>query len=343
MMVLTLCRNDASEWDLSRIVTLPNATHIKLAPLDVNECLQAIANFLSISEFPDDIIDLIPLANGNPLFAQELTLGLIKSGFLSVKNGVVHLNEELNSMKVRSEIINGVICSRIDVLDPSLQMVVKVASVFGLRFEKDILQSIYPIEKEKLRIPAYIKLLCQRGIFKKISKGVYVFANRITQIIAYHRVLFQHRKELHEAIVNRYSAKWTHPNEEQSYQLAYHWMQTIENSKYYKREDLKKCIRSLQMYSKTHRSRSRLDLLLKDNPNAEDVEPSEEFELWVSKMDAIVRSLRDEDEEEEAIVRKRDLMAALKSMSRSRRGDASFNVAHSTSSSLGRRSVEFVP
>jgi len=43
----------------------------------VNECLQAIANFLSISEFPDEIIDVIPLANGNPLFAQELTFFFI--------------------------------------------------------------------------------------------------------------------------------------------------------------------------------------------------------------------------------------------------------------------------
>jgi len=81
----------------------------------------------------------------------------------------------------------------------------------------------------------------------------------------------------------------------------------------------------------------------------EDVEPTEEFEMWVSKLDGIVRSLRDEDEEEERVVPKKELVTALRSLSRSIRkaGDSSIRAGisstSSSASSSARRSVEFVP
>jgi len=57
-------------------------------------------------------------------------MGLVKSGFLIVKDHVAIISEELQSLTVRSEVINGVISSRLDRLDPSLQMLLKVGKFY---------------------------------------------------------------------------------------------------------------------------------------------------------------------------------------------------------------------
>eukprot|EP01102_Stenamoeba_stenopodia_P019500 TRINITY_DN7380_c0_g1_i1.p1 TRINITY_DN7380_c0_g1~~TRINITY_DN7380_c0_g1_i1.p1 ORF type:complete len:771 (+),score=163.77 TRINITY_DN7380_c0_g1_i1:243-2315(+) len=242
MMVLTYRPTLDPIPELTKITPLSYTTVLKLEPLQSGDCLSIVANLLEVSKFSPEVKDVILLANGNPLFAKELSVGLVKSGFLVVKDRVATINEELQSVTVRSEVINGVISSRLDRLDPSLQMLLKVASVIGVQFQKDILISIYPIAEEKSRIPVYLKVLVKESIIAKDEKKVYNFVNPVTQQIAYNRVLYSHRLELHRTIAQYYEAR---PAEEQYLLIAEHLFKALESAKDPQKDEIEKCIKNL--------------------------------------------------------------------------------------------------
>lgn len=92
----------------------------------------------------------------------------------------------------------------IDSLDPSLQMVVKVASCIGRVFTVDMLLSIYPVRDSSLlrEIPQHVEKLSLQGLFRSHpqSPGKYSFVHRVTQTVVHNRLPIIYRLELHTAL-----------------------------------------------------------------------------------------------------------------------------------------------
>jgi predicted ATPase len=107
------------------ICTLPGARVCRPAPLSEEETITIFCNRFNIREYPvAEIKQVMKHANGNPLFAEEISSGLVESGLLNVSDGKCTVQKG-GKFTIPST-INGVISSRLDRLEPSLQMVLKV-------------------------------------------------------------------------------------------------------------------------------------------------------------------------------------------------------------------------
>jgi predicted ATPase len=99
--------------------------------------------------------------------------------------------------------------SRIDQLAPAHQMILKVASVIGRIFAVDLLRAIFPVETDRAQLDAHLEALEQLDLVIQQSgefaqQAAYAFANALIQDIAYNRLLFAQRRQLHRAVAEWY-------------------------------------------------------------------------------------------------------------------------------------------
>jgi class 3 adenylate cyclase len=102
-----------------------------------------------------------------------------------------------------------VIGSRIDQLVPAHQLTLKVASVIGHSFAIDLLQAIFPVEADRTQLDAHLEALEQLDLVIRqpaefTQQPAYAFADALIQEIAYSRLLFAQRRQLHRAVAEWY-------------------------------------------------------------------------------------------------------------------------------------------
>ena len=83
-------------------------------------------------------------------------------------------------------------------------MVLKVASVIGKSFEKEILYAVYPIKEELHSLKDTLHLLIREGLIGRKSKGIYSFKNTFTYQVVYNRLLHTQREDLHRKVIQQY-------------------------------------------------------------------------------------------------------------------------------------------
>ncbi len=129
--------------------------------------------------------------------------------------------------------LQAAITNRIDSLNPSQQLTLKVASVIGRIFAFRALEAIHPIEADRSALPDYLETLTRLSLTMVESEApdlAYIFKHAVTQEVAYNLMLFSQRRLLHQAI-----AEWIEKNYEKNIEayytlLAHHWSQAAETS-----------------------------------------------------------------------------------------------------------------
>ena len=124
--------------------------------------------------------------------------------------------------------LQAAITSRIDGLNPSQQLTLKVASVIGRIFAYRMLEAIHPIEGDKPELRVHMDALTRLRltlIESELPDLAYIFKHAVTQEVAYNLMLFSQRRQLHQAV-----AEWIEQNHQQDIEsfytlLAYHWTQ----------------------------------------------------------------------------------------------------------------------
>jgi tetratricopeptide (TPR) repeat protein len=124
--------------------------------------------------------------------------------------------------------LQAAITNRIDSLNPSQQLTLKVASVIGRIFAFRVLQAVHPIESDKPLLGDTLENLTRLSLTLVESETpdlAYIFKHAVTQEVAYNLMLYSQRRQLHEAV-----AEWIERSYERdlsSYYnlLAYHWSQ----------------------------------------------------------------------------------------------------------------------
>src|SRR6266498_2761567 len=123
------------------------------------------------------------------------------------------------------------ITNRIDSLDPSQQLTLKVASVIGRIFAFRMLQAIHPIEADKPALREYMENLTRLSLTLIDADApdlAYIFKHAVTQEVAYNLMLYSQRRQLHQAV-----AEWIEESNKNNIEsfyslLAYHWAQAAE-------------------------------------------------------------------------------------------------------------------
>ena len=95
------------------------------------------------------------------------------------------------------------IINRVDRLQPSEQLALKVASVIGFDFSHLALRDVFPIEQERDGLPEHLESLEGNRLIRRTedrSELEYSFRNRTIREVAYNLILVKHRTELHASI-----------------------------------------------------------------------------------------------------------------------------------------------
>jgi predicted ATPase/class 3 adenylate cyclase len=203
-------------------------TLIALEPLATSDMLAIACRCLNVSEVPDAVADLVAAkATGNPLFTQELVYSLRDSGVVEVlaDRCIVKVGRDLATVALPDS-VDGIIGSRIDRLEPQPDLALKIASTVGLTFAAEIIQDLYPAPATAGLVDRSLDTLVRRDLTVRVPSptGVaYAFRHPLTREVAYHRMPFRQRRELHRLVAEWFESRYPDNPEPVLTTLAHHW------------------------------------------------------------------------------------------------------------------------
>ncbi len=200
----------ALEDDLSGVA----ATLVELGPLASNDVEGLLRERLRARSLPPSLLKLVErLAQGSPLFSQEIAFALRDRGMIEITpEGDCRLTGAARDLAAVDfpDSVQGVITSRIDNLPAAHQLVLKVASVLGNTFDAHVLEDIHPVASDRGDLGAILQHLIDASLLVRAdtaSGATHAFRHALTHDVAYGLLLRKQRIEMHSAVVRRYERR----------------------------------------------------------------------------------------------------------------------------------------
>jgi len=174
-------------------------------------------------------------ARANPFFVEEVVNSLVDRGYLVPREEEegYDLVGDLAQVEIPDS-VQALVMSRIDRLDESSKLTVKMASVIGRTFKYRTLQSTYPVEITSKRLRDNLERLSRLDLTpldRPAPEWEYIFKHIITQEVAYESLLFAHRRELHHRVGEYLERTYVDRLEEVYELLAHHYYQSGDQEK----------------------------------------------------------------------------------------------------------------
>ncbi|NND55938.1 MAG: AAA family ATPase, partial [Xanthomonadales bacterium] len=205
----------AADWSRRSFVL-----NLDLSPLANSASRELIASSAGAFEMPSELVErIVEETEGNPLYIQELTRGLLESDAArnSFGQGLA------GRLEIPATLLDS-LAARIDSLGKA-KSVLQLCSVLGHEFSYDLLRSVSQSENEvalKEYLAGLVKaeMLFQRDSFRHRS---YVFKHILIQESAYNSLLKSTRKELHDKTATVMEERYPEMANLQPARLAYHF------------------------------------------------------------------------------------------------------------------------
>ena len=200
---------------------------LALPPISTNDCAALLRDRLRAVELPPGLTEFVhERSGGNPLYAEQLLLGLLDSGHLKASGSGHTLRvavSELDRLTAPAT-LEGVVIARLDLLPPSKLLTLKVASALGSSFTVDTLAAVHPVTADPRVIDAQLSQLCWRGLISQEpgAAGRYAFRHGVLQQITYGLLSFDQRRALHRAIATHLESSGAAATSDLA-TLAQHW------------------------------------------------------------------------------------------------------------------------
>jgi adenylate cyclase len=208
---------------------------LQLPRLGAESIARIVCETLGARTIPARLGDFIQArSEGLPFHAEQLALSLRDQGLLEVANGKCRLLVSDPSASNVVENLRDVIVSRIDTLDSTHQLAVRVASAIGRTFEVDMLASIYPFQSDVPRLGPILEHLVGVGILEPGTGAegtCYAFRHILIQEVIYELLTFEKRVPLHRAIAQFIEHHHQTDIEPHLAELASHWERADESDK----------------------------------------------------------------------------------------------------------------
>ncbi|MDX2204209.1 MAG: adenylate/guanylate cyclase domain-containing protein [Hyphomicrobiaceae bacterium] len=217
MLLLVTQRPEAA----LRLAETPGTIHIGLEPLET-EAAEALARSLL-----GDDISLVPLkqrilqlADGNPLFIEELVQDLKDRGHLAGSSGDYRLAGKVDTQRLPDS-IQAVIAARIDQLDGLRKSVLLTAAVIGRDVPVPLLAHMLGKEAHGLA-PTLAQLQAADLLRPEADGQSYVFKHELIREVAYRSLLVETRRVMHAKAVEFIETRYAERLEEHIDRLADH-------------------------------------------------------------------------------------------------------------------------
>jgi len=228
---------DVIDKNFKEIFDYSYHTRFSLNYLEPAETIELVNRRLNIENISDDFKKLIvSRSQGNPFFIEEIVNSLIDNEYIEFnrQKGKYEILKDLSDIDI-PDTIQDIVLSRIDKLDESSKLTLKVSSVIGRQFKFRVLSSIYPDESQKGT--DYVENILNENLSRlrtldlmKLDipepEAEYIFKHVITQEVSYASLLFSYRRALHEKI-----AQFFEMNYPDRIDLITHHYENTDNTK----------------------------------------------------------------------------------------------------------------
>ncbi len=232
MLVLIASRPTASlAPEYTQLLAEPGAALLDLTPLGDEDALELACDRLGAVSLAPEVEELIlDRAAGNPLFVEEIAAALRDAQLVEVAAGgvcTVSAGADLGDLGL-PDTVEGVIANRMEGLEPRVDMALKVASVVGRTFPSQLVHEVYPVAAEPRELDGCLETLVRRDLTHVLQPPPatsYAFHQVLVRDVAYGRMLYGQRRELHRAIGEWHEARFADNLAPVYAMLAHHYTQ----------------------------------------------------------------------------------------------------------------------
>ena len=228
---------DPAPAEYQKLIGHPATKRLILDVMREGDSSSIVCRCLGIPAISPQIVRFISSkAEGNPFFIEELSRALCDRDLIAVKDGVGEVwpgKGELDALDMPGT-IRDVIASRLGQLEPSQQMIVKLAAVIGRAFSFEALHATYPIAEDRPHMKRHLDRLQHLDIIRlerPEPQAQYSFKHVIIQLAAYDMMLAAERRQLHEAVAGWYERTFADDLAPYFQLLAHHWNEAANRQK----------------------------------------------------------------------------------------------------------------
>ncbi|HEX9342184.1 MAG TPA: hypothetical protein VF995_01030, partial [Actinomycetota bacterium] len=180
----------------------PNATTILLEPLDQDSCATLIENMLGTANIDAQAKSRVPeIAEGNPLFIEELIAMLIDDDLLMQSAGAWVAKTDLSAVPIPPT-ISALLAARLERLEGEERALLGLASVIGPVFSHDALRALAPAPLRS-RVGAKLAALTRKELIRPdhsdpSGEDAFGFRHALIRDAAYGALPQRERADLHE-------------------------------------------------------------------------------------------------------------------------------------------------
>lgn len=189
-----------------------------------HEDTAAIIRALAGGEPLPDVVDAVfDRAEGNPFFTEEVTRELLEMGVLQSGGDGSVVARSLPDIEVPVA-VHEIVAARLDRLPVEEKRAVQVASVMGRRFSARLVERL--LAPAGISVDEKLRTLHEAGVIRPAATGAdddFVFAQALTQEVAYQGLLLKQRRELHNQVAVALAEHHGDAPGEHSAVLAYHY------------------------------------------------------------------------------------------------------------------------
>jgi tetratricopeptide (TPR) repeat protein/class 3 adenylate cyclase len=223
ILVVLTCRPDyAPAW-----VHAAHQTTVRLRPLEEGASKRIVKSTLRANDVPDSLGALLhERTGGNPFFLEEICRTLLEEGTVRIDTGRLIPVHPLDRLPLPNT-VQAVIRTRLHRLDGESRTVLRMASVVGRAFTRDLLQqALGHGPGDDAALERSLEALRSAGLIHRthvLPEATYEFKHALTWEVAYDGLLQHQRRQVHgrvgEAIEQRFAGRM----EEHAEVLAHHF------------------------------------------------------------------------------------------------------------------------
>jgi predicted ATPase/class 3 adenylate cyclase len=175
-------------------------TQLRLDPLGKESADEMLRALLGDGKELEPLKRLImEKTEGNPFFMEETVQVLLDEGAL-VRNGSLRLSKPLRELKIPPT-VQAILAARIDRLSPDQKDLLQNLAVIGMEFKLGLVRKVVAKPGPELE-PMLSELQLGEFIYEQPAVGdiEYTFKHALTHDVAYHSMLNERRRLLHERI-----------------------------------------------------------------------------------------------------------------------------------------------
>ena len=201
--------------ELRELLRREQSTVLRLEGLAIDDVAALIRERLGVEEVSVQLVSFVfERTQGNAFFIEQLVLALRDARLIEISEGQCQIRAgvDLATHANLPDTVEGVITQRIDHLDPTEQLSLKVASVVGRAFGLSVINAIFPIKHLRGQLQPHLDTLARQGLTRlehAESDPSYLFRQILTQEVAYNLMLFSQRRELHLAVADWYESNFS--------------------------------------------------------------------------------------------------------------------------------------